>query len=161
MTRISIISAMAQNRVIGIDNSLPWSLKEDLQHFKQLTMGHSIIMGRKTFESIGKPLPGRRSIIVTRNPAYQVDGCTTVTSLEAAFAACDGEDEAFIIGGAELYGQALPHAHCLYLTEIKQDFIGDAYFPLFDRVSWQEVKREPHISESGLQFDFVEYHQQP
>ncbi len=161
MTQISIISAMAQNRVIGIENRLPWNLKEDLQHFKRLTLGHDIIMGRKTFESIGKPLPGRHSIIVTRNPDYRVEGCTSATSLQAAIAACQDKDEAFIIGGAELYAQALPLAQHLYLTEIKGEFVGDAHFPEFDKSLWQEVKRDSHLSESGLEFDFVEYHKQP
>ncbi len=161
MTQISIISAMAQNRVIGIENRLPWNLKEDLQHFKRLTLGHNIIMGRKTFESIGKPLPGRHSIIVTRNPDYHVAGCTTVTSLQAAIDACAGKDEAFIIGGAELYAQALAYAQHIYLTEIKENFAGDAHFPEFDKAIWQEVQRDSQVSESGLQFDFVEYHKQP
>jgi dihydrofolate reductase len=156
---ISVIAAMARNRVIGIDNTLPWRLPEDLKHFKALTLGHHIIMGRKTYESIGKPLPGRTTVIVTRNPAYQVEGCLTVTSIEAAIAAGDGDAEVFFVGGAELYAQVLPRADRLYLTEIQAEYGGDAWFPEFDTKTWREIERREQVSPDGLAYHFVTYQQ--
>ena len=155
--RICVISAMARNRVIGIENRLPWHLPEDLRHFKVLTLGHHIIMGRKTYESIGRPLPGRTTVIVTRDPNYRMDGCLTAHSVQAAIAACGDDPEVFFVGGAELYGQALPLADRLYLTEIQADFEGDAWFPDFDRALWREIARERHRSEGGLDYHFVTY----
>ena len=122
--RLSIIVAMAKNRTIGINNTLPWRCPEDLKHFKALTMGHHMIMGRKTFDSIGKPLPGRTTVVVTRNQNLKIEGCIIAHSLNEAIAACAGDDEIFVVGGAELYAQALPLADKLYLTEIQQDIIG-------------------------------------
>lgn len=133
---------MAKNRTIGINNTLPWRCPEDLKHFKALTMGHHMIMGRKTFDSIGKPLPGRTTVVVTRNHDLKIDGCIVVHSLEEAVSACTGDNEIFIVGGAELYSQALPLANKLYLTEIQQAVDGDAYFPEFDLNRWQEMSRE-------------------
>ena len=155
--RIAIIAAMAKNRVIGINNSLPWYLPEDLQHFKALTMGHHIIMGRKTFESIGRPLPGRTTVIVTRDPAYRQTGCLTAQSIPQALAQCAGDAEVFFVGGAELYAQALPLADRLYITEIQAEYAGDAHFPEIDRQVWREVQRDPHNSMAGLGYDFVTY----
>lgn len=155
--RISIISAMARNRVIGIENRLPWHLPEDLRHFKALTLGHHIIMGRKTYESIGRPLPGRITVIVTRDPGYRVEGCITAHSVQEAIAACGDDVEVFFVGGAELYGQVLALADRLHLTEIQADFEGDAHFPDFDRSQWREVARERHRSEGGLDYHFVTY----
>ena len=153
--RISIIAAMARNRIIGRENGLPWHLPEDLRHFKRLTMGHHILMGRKTFESIGKPLPGRTSIVITRNRNYASQGVHCAASIEAALASCKGDDEIFFIGGAELYQQAIAYAERLYLTEIKKDFEGDARFPEYDKTLWHEISRESHVSAGGLEYDFV------
>lgn len=141
MSRISIIVAMASNRTIGLNNTLPWHLPADLKHFKALTMGHHIIMGRKTYESIGKPLPGRTSVVVTRNADYSTPGVIVVHTLEAAIKACGDDKEIFVIGGAELYRQAINLADRIYLTEIDADISGDAYFTEFDRKLWQETER--------------------
>lgn len=155
--RVSIIAAMARNRVIGFQNRLPWHLPEDLQHFKRLTMGHHIIMGRKTYASIGRPLPGRVTVILTRDAGFEVQGCVTAHSLEEALAACGRDTEVFIVGGAELYALALPLAERLYLTEIQAEFDGDAHFPAFDRTRWQVSSRERHVSAAGLTYDYVVY----
>ena len=141
--KLSIIVAMAQNRTIGINNTLPWRIPEDLKHFKMLTMGHHMIMGRKTFDSIGRPLPGRTTVVVTRNRELKIEGCIMAHSLEDAIAACAGDDEIFIVGGAEIYAQALPLTDTLYVTEIQQNVEGDAHFPSFDKSVWTEVAREP------------------
>ena len=145
---LSLIVAMAQNRVIGINNNLPWHLSEDLKYFKRVTMGKPIIMGRKTFESIGRPLPGRTNIVVTRNADYQAEGIKVVHSLDEALTLCesiahvDGSDEAMVIGGAELYQQALNKADRLYFTEVHAEVHGDAYFPELNREEWQEIGRD-------------------
>ncbi len=156
-TILSVIAAMARNRVIGVNNTLPWRLPEDLKHFKALTMGHAIVMGRKTFESIGKPLPGRATVIVTRDPDYRAPGCISAASIDAAIGACAGETEIFFVGGAELYAQVLPRADRLYLTEIQADYAGDAWFPIFDRGQWEEAARDRRVSPEGLAYDFVTY----
>jgi dihydrofolate reductase len=157
--KISLIVAMAKNHTIGVNNTLPWRIPADLQHFKRLTLGHHILMGRKTFDSIGKPLPQRTTVVITRNPELQIDGCLMAKSLEAAIAACAGETEIFVVGGAEIYAQALPYANTLYLTEIQQDVVGDAHFPAFKLSEWQEVSREAHQQESPqtLLYHFVCY----
>lgn len=155
--RISIIAAMARNGVIGVDNRLPWHLPEDLQHFKALTMGHHIVMGRKTYESIGRPLPGRITVIVSRDPTYRVAGCLTAHSPEEAIRMSGDDQEVFFVGGAELYAQALPLADRLYLTEIQADFPGDARFPDFDRAAWVERQRERRESPQHLAYHFVIY----
>lgn len=155
--RLSLIAAVAANGVIGADNALPWRLPEDLKRFKALTLGHPVIMGRKTFESIGKPLPGRTTVIVTRDSGYRVEGCLTATSIDAAIAACAGEPEIFFVGGAELYAQVLPRADRLYLTEIQADYAGDAWFPAFDRDAWEETARDRRVNPDGLGYDFVTY----
>ena len=159
MSKLSIIVAMAKNRTIGVNNALPWRCPEDLRHFKALTMGHHIIMGRKTFESIGKPLPGRTTVVVTRNTDLDIAGCLIAHSLEQAVAACAGDDEIFIVGGAELYAQALPLVDTLFITEIQQEVTGDAHFPELNPSDWREVSREPHRQETPqvLQYHFVEY----
>jgi len=161
MQNINVIAAMARNRVIGIKNTLPWRLSEDLQHFKALTMGHHIVMGRKTYESIGKPLPGRTTVIVTRDANYHAKGCLTATSIDAAIAACADDAEVFFVGGADLYAQVLARADRLYLTEIQADYIGDAHFPEFDRAIWREVARQVHLSPEGLGYHFVTYDKRP
>lgn len=156
--RLSLIAAVAANGVIGSGNALPWRLPEDLKRFKALTLGHPVIMGRKTYESIGRPLSGRRNLIVTRNPAFRADGCETMATLAAALTACKGaRDEVFIIGGAQIYAEALPVADRLYLTEICADFVGDACFPGLDKSRWKEVSREKHATPEGLAFAFVVY----
>lgn len=154
---LSVIVAMARNRVIGIRNTLPWRLPDDLKHFKALTMGHHIVMGRKTYESIGRPLPGRTTVIVTRDPGYRVEGCLTATSIDAAIAACAGDAEIFFVGGVEMYAQVLPRADRLYLTEIQADYEGDARFPAIDRGDWLETARDRRVSPDGLGYDFVTY----
>lgn len=156
--RLSLIAAVAANGVIGSDNALPWRLPEDLKRFKALTLGHPVIMGRKTYESIGRPLPGRRNIVISRNTAYMADGCETASSLEAAIAACNGTtDEVFVIGGAQIYAEALPLAQRLYLTEICRAFQGDARFPAIRRGGWAETAREKHRTDDGLEYDFAVY----
>ena len=159
MTSLSIIVAMAKNRVIGANNTLPWHLPADLKHFKTLTMGHHLIMGRKTFDSIGKPLPGRTSVVVTRNADYAPPGVVVANSLETALSACGTDEEIFVIGGAEIYTQALELADTLYITEIKRDVAGDVSFPEFDKKEWQEISREIHHQETpeSLEYHFVEY----
>ncbi|PTN10729.1 dihydrofolate reductase [Nitrosomonas aestuarii] len=164
---LSILVAMAKNRVIGKNNGLPWHLPADLKRFKLLTMGHTIIMGRKTYESIGRPLPGRRNIIVTNQTDYNVAGATIVHSLEEALNISQPSDasgdkcEQFIIGGADLYQQTLALSLRMYITEIQQVFDGDTYFPEFDQNEWFEKSRERHFSEvktaatSQLEYHFV------
>ena len=157
--RVSLIVAMANNRVIGVNNTLPWHLPADLKHFKALTMGHHIVMGRKTYESIGKPLPGRTSVVVTHNAGYSAPGVIVVNSLQAAISACGDDNEIFVIGGAELYLQAITLAERIYLTEIDADIRGDAYFPEFNPGEWLETSREMHTQQEPqpLKFHFVIY----
>lgn len=157
--RISVIAALARNRVIGIENRLPWRLPEDLAHFKALTLGHPILMGRRTFESLGRPLPGRTNIVISRNPGYCRDGCLVAGSIADAIALCADADEIFFIGGAELYAQAIPLADRLYLTEVDIEAAGDAWFPDYDRSAFREVSRDTRTGEKGdaLGFDFVVY----
>ena len=155
--RIYLVAAVAANGVIGRDNAMPWRLPEDLKHFKALTLGHPVIMGRRTWESIGRPLPGRENIVVTRTRGYDAPGASVARSLEAAVALCAGEPVAFVIGGGELYGAALALADGLVLTEIQRDYDGDARFPEFDRSIWRETQRMPQTATDGLRFDFVFY----
>jgi dihydrofolate reductase len=157
--RISVIAALAKNRVIGIENRLPWRLPEDLAHFKALTLGHPVLMGRKTFESLGRPLPGRTNVVITRNPDYRPDGCLVAASIPAAIALCADAGEVFFIGGADLYAQAIPFADRLYLTEVDVEAAGDAWFPDYDRGAFREVSREARTGAKGdpLRFDFVVY----
>jgi dihydrofolate reductase len=159
MSRVSLIVAMARNRTIGINNTLPWRCPEDLKHFKALTMGHHMIMGRKTFDSIGKALPGRTTVIVTRNQNLSVDGCVVVHSLQDAIGACADDNEIFIVGGAELYAQSMPLVDTLYITEIQHSVDGDAHFPEFNHSDWQEVSRESCSQETPqpLEYHFVTY----
>lgn len=140
---LSIIAALGRNHAIGYQNTLPWRLPADLQRFKQLTMGHHMLMGRKTFESIGRPLPGRTSIIITRQADYKAEGCLIVHSLEEAIALAQtrGEQEAFVIGGAEIYAQALPLTDRMYLTWVDAEPEADAFFPAFDEVAWETMEK--------------------
>ena len=139
--RLSLIVAMAKNRVIGSNNHMPWHLPSDFAYFKKVTLGHPVIMGRKTFESIGRPLPGRRNIVVSRNPAFRAEGVDVMTSLDAAIKACQNT-EAFVIGGATLYAEALPHADRLFITEVDASPNGDTLFPSLDKNLWREITRE-------------------
>ncbi|MYM83607.1 dihydrofolate reductase [Duganella sp. FT50W] len=155
MSKLTIIVATDAQRGIGINNTLPWKLPEDLAHFKRTTSGHPIIMGRKTFDSIGRPLPNRRNIVVTRNDNWTRDGVERVGSLDAAIALLDGA-EGFVIGGAEIYQQALPLADQLIITQIAHTFDCDAFFPAIAADAWQETAREEHVSAaSGLRYAFV------
>ena len=137
-SRISLIVAMARNRVIGADNKIPWHLPNELKLFKSLTMGHHIIMGRKTYESIGRLLPGRTTVIVTRQKAYAVPGAVVAHSIEDAIAACKGDDECFVIGGADLFRETLRVADRLYLTTVDAEPEGDVFMPQFDSAEWKE-----------------------
>ncbi|MFQ1932293.1 type 3 dihydrofolate reductase [Aeromonas veronii] len=144
--KISMIAAMAHDRVIGKDNQMPWHLPADLAHFKRVTLGKPVLMGRKTFESIGRPLPGRRNLVISRNPDYQAEGIEVVGSVEAALALLAGcsVEELMVIGGGHLYAEMLPSADCLYLTRIDLAVEGDTRFPAFDDGQWQLVDCESH-----------------
>ena len=155
--RVCLVAALARNGVIGAQGKLPWHLPEDLRHFKQLTLGHPVIMGRRTWESLGRPLPGRRNIVVTRRAGYAAASASVAASLEAALALCAGEAVAYVIGGAELYAAALPLADGLVLTEIDRDYAGDTRFPEWDRGAWRATQREAHTSKDGVGFEFVRY----
>lgn len=148
---ISAIVAMAENRVIGATNKLPWHLPADLKHFKALTTGHPIIMGRKTYESIGKPLPMRSNIVISRDPQFKAPGCLVVPTLMKAFNAAKAQHdpEIFVIGGAQVYQEAMPFIQRIYLTLIHHSFEGDAYFPLLETNEWVEKKREDHQADSA------------
>jgi dihydrofolate reductase len=185
---IVIIAAVARNRVIGKDNKLLWNIPEDMAHFKALTSGHTVIMGRKTWESLPprfRPLPGRRNLVVTRNPDWQAEGAEAAASLEDALARLERvadpgkrpseipegpptarpiappTERAFVIGGGELYAQALPLADALELTEIDADFDADTFFPPWDRRAFTEVSRQNHVSEAGWRYAFVGYRRNP
>jgi dihydrofolate reductase len=153
--KISLIVAMSSNRAIGLDGQMPWHLSADLKRFKQITMGHPIIMGRKTFDAIGKPLPGRTNIIVSRNPSYKPEGCIAVDNVEAAINhGCRLSDEVFVIGGATLYEATLPLADTLYITQINQEFKGDTFFPDVDSNHWIEVEREDVVDDAKVGFTY-------
>lgn len=141
----SLVVARARNGVIGRDNRLPWRLPDDLAYFKQVTMGHPVIMGRRTWESIGRALPGRKNIVVTRNPRYEAPGATVVDSLDQAWREAAGAKEACVIGGTSLFQEALPAADRIHLTEVEAEVPGDTWFPEFDRSGWteREVARHP------------------
>lgn len=156
---IILIAAVAKNCIIGNNNALPWHLPEDMKHFKALTTGHAVLMGRKTWESLPpkfRPLPNRQNYVLTRDEAYGAPGATVLHALDEAMKVGAG-GTAYIIGGAELYAHALPYAQRLELTEIDAAFEGDAHFPSFDRAQWREVKRESGKSENGLGYAFVTY----
>jgi len=153
---------MAKNCVIGANNALPWHLSSDLKRFKALTMGHHIIMGRKTFESIGRILPGRTSVVVTRNPGFRADEAIVVHDFDAAIAACAGDSEAFVIGGEALFAAALPVTQRIYLTSIEGNFDGDTFFPPFQPDAWIEKARESHTDvTNGLSYSFVTLDRRP
>jgi dihydrofolate reductase len=157
---LTIIVATDLNNGIGIGNALPWHLPEDLAHFKRTTSGHAILMGRKTFESIGRPLPKRRNIVITRNAGWQHEGVETAASLQAAAELADTGSgaPAFVIGGAQIYAEALPLVSRLIVTRIEQAFECDAFFPALDAEVWKETAREQHRAEtSGFNYAFVTY----
>lgn len=157
--RLSAIVAMAANRVIGAGNRLPWRLPEDLARFKRLTMGHTLIMGRKTYESIGRPLPGRTFIVVTRQRDFAPPGVKVAHSVDEALALATGDDEVFIAGGAELYAQTMERLQRLYLTRIERDFPGDTSFPEVDLTGWRLIEQEHHPASSpeALPYAFLTY----
>ena len=155
--KVYLVAAVAANGVIGKDGGLPWHLPEDLKHFKRLTLGHPVIMGRKTWESLGKALPARENIVVTSRPGYEAPGAAVANSLEGALALCAAEPVAFVIGGQRLFADSLPIAAGLVLTEIRRDFPGDTWFPEYDRAKWRETQREAHTAADGMRFDFVLY----
>ena len=157
--RLTLIAAVAKNHVIGAGNALPWRLPEDLKRFKALTLGHPIIMGRKTWESLGRPLPGRTNIVISRSAGFSAPGATVCRGLDQALAsaASTANDEIFIIGGAEVYRQALPLAMRLQLTEIDRAFAGDVHFPPVDPGRWQETAREPGKAGGDFDYAFVTY----
>jgi dihydrofolate reductase len=154
---IYLVAAVAANGIIGVNGRLPWHFPEELRHFKRLTMGHPLIMGRRTWESLGRPLPGRENIVVTRTPGYEAPGAAVASSLDAAIALCAGEPVAFVIGGTQLFEAALPLARGLVLTEIQRDYEGDTWFPAYDRSQWRETQREAHTAADGTRFDYVLY----
>jgi dihydrofolate reductase len=161
---ISLIAAMAENRVIGKNNDLPWHLPDDMKYFMQTTKGHHCIMGRKNYDSIPekfRPLPNRTNIVVTRQSNFDAPGCQIVNSLESALeiAAKNNEPEVFVIGGADIYRLGLPYATRLYITEIKSPVAGDIFFPAFDKKDWEEISRVPHDADERHKyaFDFVVY----
>ena len=138
---LSLVAAMDRNLVIGVDGRLPWHLPADLAHFKRITLGKPVLMGRGTFESIGRPLPGRHNIVITRDPGFRAEGCTVVHSVEAGIAAAMPAPELMVIGGASVYAHCLPRAGRMYLTRIEADFAGDALFPPWNPEEWREVER--------------------
>lgn len=146
---LSLIVAMGKNRVIGVDNALPWHLSGDLKYFKATTLGKPIVMGRKTYDSIGRALPGRLNLVITRDPAWRADGVTAVTSLEAALRAAGDAAEVMVIGGAQIYALALPLADRLYITEVDAAPAGDALFPALEPSQWRQLERQPAVTEPG------------
>lgn len=158
--KVSMIVAMAENRVIGRNNQLPWYLPEDLKYFKSVTIGKPIVMGRKTYESIGRPLPGRTNIVVTRNPDFKAEGIKVVSSIGEAIkladsiATIDGSEELMVIGGAQLYADILPSVDRLYLTEVHAEVEGDAYFPEVDLTQWHEIGRESFQAQGPNPYDY-------
>lgn len=156
---VSVIVAVSRNQVIGKENQLIWKLSADLKRFKALTTGHTIIMGRKTFDSIGKPLPNRTSIVITRQQDYKIDGCIVVNSLEEALEKAADQEEVFIIGGGTIYKEALPKANKLYYTKVHKNFEGDTFFPVLDLKEWESVNREDCMPDEKNEYaySFIDY----
>jgi len=158
--RISLLAAVARDGVIGRGGTIPWRLPEDMQRFRELTIGHPVVMGRRTWDSLSdrfRPLPGRRNVVVTRNPDWQAEGGERAGSLDDALHLLEGVPQVFVIGGAELFAAALPLADRLMLTELDADVEGDTFFPPWDRAAFAETSREEHVSEAGTSFAFVTY----
>lgn len=159
---IILVAYAVENRVIGINNTLPWHLSGDLKRFKSLTMNKPIIMGRKTWESIGRPLPGRRNIVITRKQGYTAEGADVVNSLDAAIElAFESSQTAFVIGGEQVYAQAIEKSQQVMATEIHETVDGDAFFPDLDEQLWRETSREPQPEENGMKYDYVVYERIP
>ena len=156
--QLNLIVAYARNRTIGRDNALPWKLPGDLAHFKRSTLGCPIVMGRKTWDSLGRPLPGRRNLVITRDATKAFVGAECFTSLSHALEAVKQTEQVFVIGGAQIYQQALPLAQRIVATEIQADIEGDAIFEPLDMAAWVETSRLPQPAENGLAYDLVEYH---
>jgi dihydrofolate reductase len=157
--KIGLILARARNGAVGKDGVMPWHLPEDLAHFKRVTMGSPVIMGRKTWDSLPprfRPLPGRSNIVITRQTDWQAAGATRAGSLEEAIALCSGQPQVWVIGGPQIWAQALPLADIAQVTEIEADFEGDAFAPEFDQ-RWRQAARERHLSATGLHYSFVTY----
>jgi dihydrofolate reductase len=157
MTALALIAAVAKNGVIGEGNALPWALPADMKHFRALTTGHAVIMGRKTWQSIGRALPQRQNIVVTRQHDFQAEGALVVHSLDEALRAVALPEPAYCIGGGELYAQALPHANVLHLTLLDRDFAGETRFPDFDRATFRETARDEHVAPEGFRYAFVTF----
>ena len=158
--KVSIVAAIARNGVIGRDNAIPWRIPADVERFKALTTGHAVVMGRRTWDSLPtrfRPLPGRRNVVVTRDPGWSEAGAERAGSLEEALGLLEDAEHVFVIGGAEIYAAALPIADELRLTEIDAEVEGDTFFPSFDRSEYAEAAREPHVSADGTPFAFVSY----
>lgn len=155
--RIYLVAAVASNGIIGSNGRLPWHFPEELKHFKEVTLGHPVIMGRRTWESLKRALPGRKNIVVTRTPGYHASGASVAASLQSALALCAGAPKAMVIGGNQLFAESLPLATGLELTEIHKDYPGDTWFPEYDRAQWQEIKREARTATDGTRFDYVLY----
>lgn len=160
---ISLVVAASTNNVIGSDGGLPWHLPDDLRHFKRLTTGNPIVMGRRTFESIGRPLPDRRNIVMTRDPDYVAPGCDVVSSVREALDLVEDADEVMIIGGGQVYREFLPHAERIYLTRVQADVEGDTYFPDIDEAGWRLVSSEPHAADEkhAYAFDVMVFERRP
>ena len=150
----SLVVAVAENGVIGRNNHLPWRLPEDLAYFKRVTMGHPIVMGRRTYESIGRPLPGRSNIVVTHNVDFEAPGCIVAHSLEEAWRAANGADEVSVIGGTAIFRDTLPFADRIHLTEVQASVEGDTFFPAFDRAQWRETEVVRHPADARHQYPF-------
>ena len=151
---LSLIVAIDQKGVIGMDDAIPWRISSDMKHFKSITMGKPIIMGRKTHESIGRALPGRENIVISREENYSADGCTVLHSLEEALVHCSTAAEVVIIGGRNIYRQTLDKADRIYLTQVHADVMGDVYFPVFDMTEWTEVERVDFQPDSKNEYPF-------
>jgi dihydrofolate reductase len=157
--KISLISAMDRHRLIGRNNALPWHLPADFAHFKAVTMGKPVLMGRKTYDSIGRPLPGRMNIVLSRDPGLNIEGVTTVTSFEQAKQAARDSDELMVIGGSLIYEMLLPEADQLYLTFVDGEFEGDAWFPDFVTDEWEQVEKHVHAADEKNRYacEFVKF----
>lgn len=153
--RLSLIAAIASNGVIGRGGDLPWHLPDDLKHFKKLTIGHTILMGRRTYESIGRPLPRRRSVVLSRSVEFRPEGVEVFASLDAALAACGDHEEVFVIGGRAVYEAAMPKADRLCLTDVEAEVGGDVSFPDFDRNAWELVAEEAHAADDRHEHAFI------
>jgi dihydrofolate reductase len=157
MMKVTIIVASSKNLVIGYKNALPWHISEDLKHFKQITINHSVVMGRKTFESIGKPLKERRNIVVSRDRTMKIEGVEVVNSLDEAIHRTKNENEIFIIGGEQIYKMAMPIATNMHITKVHSNIKGDAFFPAFDENEWKILTQKNSETNEGLKFSFIEY----